>query len=197
MKTSKQVTVLLAGAAVLAGVYQYGTLNAAESAIGPAKIAVVNVTEVLENSQKHKDWQAKMQAERATMESEFTRMKTELEAMQANLKLLTPGSVDHLKLQSDMLEKDAVMKAKDEFYRSKVESEMQRWTEELYQKMLTVVDEVAKQKGVDMVMTDESLDLPAPSLRDFMLTIKTKKMLYHSPQYDITTEVLEALNKAK
>jgi Skp family chaperone for outer membrane proteins len=195
MKTSKQIAALLVAAVVLTGVYQYGTLNAADSA-APAKIGVVKVTEVLENCQPHKDWQAKMQAERAEMEKEFTRMKTELEALQANLKLLTPGSVDFLKLQSDMLEKKAMMDAKDEFYRGKVESEMQRWTEELYQKLLKVVAQLAEEKKLDMVMTDESLDLPAPSLRDFMLTIKTKKMLYVNPRYDITTAALEAMNTA-
>lgn len=196
MKTSKLITAALIIAMLFLGVYHYGTLNAA-SAVAPAKIGVINVTEVLENSQKHKDWQTKMQAERAEIEKEFAKMKEELEALQANLKLLTAGSADYLKLQSDFLQKKAVMDAKDEFYRAKVESEMQKWTEELYQKLLKVVEEVATQKGLDMVMSDESLDLPAPSLRDFMLTIKTKKMLYHNKNYDITTDALEALNKAQ
>lgn len=196
MKT-KQIAAALVIAVVLIGAYQYGTLNAASSSPAPAKIGVINVTEVLENCQKHKDWQAKMQAERAEMEKEFTTFKNELEAMQAQLKLLTPGSADFLKTQSEMLQKKAVMDAKDEFYRGKVEGEMQRWTEELYQKLLKVVAELAQQKKLDIVMTDEGLDVPAPSLRDFMLTIKTKKMLYHNPEYDMTTEALEAMNKAE
>jgi Skp family chaperone for outer membrane proteins len=191
----KHITAALVIALVFIGAYQVGTLDA-QSAAAPAKIGVVNVTDVLENSQKHKDWQTKMQKERGQMENEFAKMKAELEAMQANLKILTPGSADSLKTQSDLLEKKAVMQARDEFYRAKVEAEMQQWTESLYQKMLKVVEQVAKQKGLDMVISDESMDLPAPSLRDFMLTIKTKKMLYHNPNYDITTAVLEALNKA-
>jgi len=195
MKLTKQVTAALVIAIMFIGAWQVGRLDA-ESAVAPAKIGVVNVTDVLENSQKHKDWQAKMQKERARMEGEFEKLKAELEAMQANLKILSPGSADYLKTQSELLEKKAVMQAKDDFYRTKVEAEMQQWTELLYQKMLTVTEQVARQKGLDMVISDESLDLPAPSLRDFMLTIKTKKMIYHNPNYDITTAVLEALNKA-
>lgn len=195
MKLTKQITAALVIAVLFIGAWQVGTLDAQDAA-APAKIGVVNVTDVLENSQKHKDWQTKMQKERAQMEGEFEKLKAELEAMQANLKILSPSSADYLKTQSDLLEKKAVMQAKDDFYRTKVEAEMQQWTESLYQKMLTVVEQVAKQKGLDMVISDESLDLPAPSLRDFMLTIKTKKMLYHNPNYDITTAVLEALNKA-
>jgi Skp family chaperone for outer membrane proteins len=194
-KKTKQFIVAMTLAVAVLGVYQYGTLNAAAEA-APAKIGVVNVTNVLETCQKHKDWQNKMQAARTGMEKEFNAMRTELEALQANLKLMTPGTADYLKMQSDFLQKKAVMEAKDEFYRTKVEAEMQRWTEELYQKMLKVVEEVAKQKGLDMIIADELLDLPAPSLRDFMLTIKTKKMLYYKPNYDMTSAVLEALNKA-
>jgi Skp family chaperone for outer membrane proteins len=194
-KKTNQIIIAVTLAVVLLGVYQYGTLNAAAEA-GPAKIGVINVTNVLETCQKHKAWQEKMQAERTGMEKEFNAMRTELEALQANLKLMTPGTADYLKMQSDFLQKKAVMEAKDEFYRAKVEGEMQRWTEELYQKMLKVVEEVAKQKGLDMIIADELLDLPAPSLRDFMLTIKTKKMLYYKPNYDMTSAVLEALNKA-
>ncbi|MCE5186428.1 MAG: OmpH family outer membrane protein [Planctomycetaceae bacterium] len=196
MKASKQLALIAVLAIVLTAAYQYGTLNAASSA-APAKIGVINVTDVLENSQKHKAWQEKMQKERTEMQKEFEAMKTELDALQANLNLRTPGTEDYLNLQQEFLQKKAVADSKNEFYRTKVESEMLRWTEELYQKMLKVAEETAKAKGLDMVMSDEGLDLPAPSLRDFMLTIKTKKMIYHNPQYDITQDVLDGLNKAQ
>ncbi|MCI0498812.1 MAG: OmpH family outer membrane protein [Planctomycetales bacterium] len=180
---------------VVLGTWQQGRLHA-DAAVAPAKIGVVNVTQVLENSAKHKQLQEKMQNDRAAMEAEFKKMKDELDAAQANLKLRTPGSEDALRLQGELLEKKALMDAKYEFYRSKVETEMQRWTESLYQKMLTVIKNVAEAKGLDMVIADEILDLPAPTLRDFMLTVKTKKMLYYKSQYDLTAEVQAALDKA-
>ncbi|MBP8604491.1 MAG: OmpH family outer membrane protein [Phycisphaerae bacterium] len=197
MKNAKLMYTFSAVAIVVSlGIYRQAHLDAAAAA-APAKIGVVNVTQVLENCAKHKQWQEKMQSERTAMENEYKKMKDELDALQANLKLRTPGSEDALRLQSEMLEKKALMDAKDEFYRTKVESEMQRWTESLYQKLLTVVQDVAKTKGLDMVIADEQLDLPAPSLRDFMLTVKTKKLLYRSEQYDLTAEVLAALDKAQ
>ena len=196
MKNSK-VTILVAVIALMVvfGAYQHGKLDAASS-IAPAKIAVVNVTKVLEGSAKHKAWQEKMQADRQQMEGEFMKLKEELEAIQANLKLRTPGTEDHLKLQSQFMEKKAMMEAKDAFYQERVSAEMKRWTEDLYQQLLKVVDEVAKSKGLDIVMSDEILDMPSPSLRDFMLTVKTKKVLYHNEKYDITDEVLLALDKS-
>ena len=195
MKNSKTaILVLTAALLVLLGAYQQGKLDA-DSVVKPAKIGVVNVTKVLENSAMNKQWQEKMQTDQAKTKNEFNRMRDELEAIQANLKLRSPGSEDFLKLQQEMIEKAAMLDAKNKFYQDKVTFEMQRWTEELYQQMLKVVSDVAKDKGLDMIIADESLMLPSPSLQDFMLTVKTRKLLYHNKKYDLTDEVLAALDK--
>jgi len=196
MKSSKQVWIIPVAALIVLGAYHHGKLGA-EAAVAPAKIGVVNVTTVLENCQKHKQWQEKMQAEQTETRKQFDKMKQELDAVQANLKLRTPGTEDYLKLRQEMMEKTALLEAKDTFYQDKVTAEMQRWTESLYQELLKVTETIAKSKGLDMILADELLDLPAPTLRDFMLTIKTKKLLYHNSQYDLTDEVLAALDKAE
>ena len=196
MKNTKLVIIAVIGIIVLAGAYQQGTLNA-DSAVAPAKIGIVNVAKVLEGSQKHKQWQERMQAERVEMEDEFKEMQKELSALNESMKLREPGSEDYRKLAKEFIEKKAIMESKDKSYQEIVTDEMQRWTESLYKKLLVVVDEVAKKKGLDVVISNEDLDVPAPSLRDFMLTIKTKKILYHNSKYDITTEVLAALDASK
>lgn len=195
MKNSKQVWIVLVIALMVLGAYQHGRLNA-DSAVAPAKIGVVNVTKALENCQKHKQWQEKMQTEQSEMKAKFEAMRNELEALQANLRLRTPGSEDYLELLEQLTEKSAMMEAQDKFYQDKVTAKMQQWTEGLYQELLKVAGEIAKDKGLDMIIADEMLDLPAPSLRDFMLTIRTKKLLYHNTNYDLTDEVLAALDKA-
>ena len=195
MKHSK-TTLLVLGVALLVslGAYQQGKLNAV-SAIKPAKIGVVNVTTVLENSASNKKWQEKMQQEQTDTKNDFNQMRTEVEAIQANLKLRTPGTEDFMKLRQELVEKGAMLEAKNKFYQDKVTFEMQRWTEELYQQLLKVVADVAQDKGLDLIVADELLDLPSPSLQDFMLTVKTRKLLYHNSQYDLTDEVLAALDK--
>ena len=158
MKNSKQMWIVLVVALVVLGAYQHGKLDA-DSAVAPAKIGIVNVTKVLENCQKHKNWQEKMQEGQTEMKAQFQKMKEELDAVQANLKLHDPGSEDHLKLLQEMAEKTALMDAKDKFYQDKVTAQMQRWTEGLYQELLKVVSDVAKNKGIDVVIADELLDL--------------------------------------
>ncbi|MEN8126811.1 MAG: OmpH family outer membrane protein [Planctomycetota bacterium] len=195
MKNSKQMWIVLVAALVVLGAYQHGKLNA-DAAVQPAKIGVVDVAKVLENSARNKQWQEKMQQEQTDTKNEFNKMRTELEAIQGNLKLRAPGSESFLELRQEMIEKEAMLDAKNQFYQDKVTFEMKRWTEELYQQLLKVIANVAKDKGLDMVIADESLNLPSPSLQDFMLTVKTRKLLYHNSQYDLTDEVLAAFDKA-
>ena len=196
MKNSKQMFFILVGVIIALGAYQHGKLDA-ESAVAPAKIGVINVAEVLENTQEHKAWQEKMKAEQAATRQEFEKMQNELQALQANLKLRTPGSDDYLALLEEMTQKNALLEAKDKFYQTKVEDQMQQWTETLYQKLLKVTDELAKSKGIDIVVAYEELDLPAPSLLDFTQFIRAKKVLYYNSKYDLTAEVLAAMDNAK
>ena len=124
-------------------------------------------------------------------------MRSELESLDQQLRLLRRGSEDYLRHARQFTEKKAVLEARNAFYEDKVTAEMQSWTEELYRTLLLVVDRIAQQKGIDMVLAKEQLDLPAPSLRDFMLTIKTRKVLYNHPNLDITAEVLAALDNER
>ena len=194
MKT-RTIIVMALIAAATAVVLRQTTAQA--DAAGPAKVAVVDVTKVLESSKKHQTWKDKMEKEQEQMKAEFAKMTSDLESLQQNIKLRKVGSDDYINLSSQFVEKKAIMEAKNAFYEEKVTSQMQNWTEDLYKTLMIVVDRVAQQKGIDLVLAKEQLDLPAPSLRDFMLTIKTKKVLYNDNKLDITAEVLAALDSEK
>lgn len=195
MKT-RTIIVMAVVAIAAAGILRQSVLQA-EASMGPAKVAVVDVTRVLETSKKHQAWKDRMEKEQEQMKSEFTQLRTELDALEQNIKLRNRGSEDYIKLTSQYVEKKAILEAKNAFYEEKVTSQMQNWTEELYKTLMVVVERVAQQKGVDLVLAKEQLDLPSPSLRDFMLTIKTKKVLYNDTKLDITAEVLAALDSEK
>jgi len=175
--------------------YRQG-IAAGEKQIAPAKVAIVDVTKVLQNSQKHKQWQDKMTQDETQMKAEFQKAQKDLEALQANLNLLKVGSKDYVDTMKKFLDDKSLLDAKDKFYQAKVDMEMQQWTESLYTKMLDITAKIAQKKGVDIVLAQEN-DLPSSSLRDFMLNIRTKKVLYNNAQLDITNEVLAALDEAQ
>ncbi len=170
---------------------------AAGDKIAPAKVAIVDVTKVLQNSKKHKQWQEKMTKDEEQMKAEFQKSQKELEALKANLDLLKVGSKDYIDAMKDFLDKKSLLDAKDKFYQEKINIEMQQWTESLYTRMLEITATIAQKKGIDIVLAQEQLELPSPSLRDFMLSMRTKKVLYCNPQIDITDSVLAALDETQ
>ena len=194
MKT-RTLIAMAAAAVVTAGIFWQGALQA--DLAGAPKVGVVDVTRVLENSQRHKAWQQKMEQEQAEARTEFEQLRQELETLDGNIQRRTRGSEEYIRLTGEFMQKKAMLDAKTAFYEDKVTAQMQRWTEDLYQVLMRVVERVAQQKGIDLVLATEQVDMPAPSLRDFMLTIKTKKILYSNSKLDITAEVLAALDNEK
>jgi len=187
MKNSK-TTVLAAAVAILVvlGAYQQGKLNA-DSEIKPAKIGVVNMTKVFENSNWNKQQKELMQAEQEKMKAELIKMQAELQQMQANLKLMTPGSEQFIKLREEMAEKQAMLGVREDSFRDTMNRKMQKWAEDFHQRLFKVAEDLAKEKGLDLVITDE--------LADFVQMTKSRILLYHNSQYDLTAEALAALDK--
>ncbi len=185
--------------AVLAGsgawmIFQQGFAAGRES-IAPARVGIVDVTKILENCKKNKQWQEKAESDRSRVQAEFQQMRKDLEALQANIKQRKPGSSDYFSLMGEYEEKRAVMEGRNAFYENKYTQEMQQWMESLYSDFLKVTEMVAREKGLDVVLGKETLEMPAPTLRDFMLSVKTQKVLFSRSELDITDEVLAALDK--
>lgn len=197
MKNLKFYTItVLIGIVALMAAYQQGSLHA-EASVAPAKVAVVNVTKVIKTCQKFKNWQEDKQKEVQQIESDFKAMQEELSALNENLKIRTPGSEDYNKLAREFIEKKAVLQSKDTAYRELWDNQKEQWTELLYQELLSVIDEVATKKGLDIVLANEDLNLTDPLRPEIMQTIVTKKLLYHNSKYDITDEVLAAFDAKK
>jgi len=193
MNSKFYMIAILVGVLVMFGAYQQGRLTA-DSAVAPAKVAVVDITKVIKTCEKFKKWQDEKQKEIQKIEDEFKVMREELSALNENLKIRTPGSEDHRKLAKEFTEKKATLQAKDAAYKEIWENEKEQWTEQLYQQILSVIDKVATQKGLDIVIANEELNLADPMRPEIMQTIVTKKLLYHNSKYDITDEILVALN---
>jgi Skp family chaperone for outer membrane proteins len=173
------------------------TIAASEKQIAPSKVAIVDVTKVLQNSKKHKKWQDKMTKDEDAMKNEFEKAKIDLKTLQDQMNILKTSSPDYITAMKEYLDKKSLLEAKDKFYQEKVNMEMLQWTQSLYTKMLEITGKIAQKKGLDIVLAQEQLDPESPSLRDFMLSIRTKKVLYCSTQLDITDDVLMALDEAQ
>ena len=193
MKSRNVVMGILVGLIVLVLGYGQGWAKG-EKGIVAAKIAVVNLDRIFENSKKSVQWQEKMRTEDSKARGEIEKMSKEIEAVRADMDTRKAGSVDFLRLAREGVEKNAVLEATKKFYQQEMSMKEQQRIEQMYQEIRVVIAKVAKEKGFDMVLAQEQPEFPVSGLNELLLEIKTSKVLYHAEEMDITNEVLAILD---
>jgi len=195
MKVKSAIVGVLLGLFLVTGMaQQYLCAKTGKPTIAPAKIAVVSIRRVFENSRKHAQWQEKIQAENKTFIAELEKLSKEIAAIRADMDTRKVASSDHLDLMRQSMEKNATLEAKENFYKQDIMMKEQRWTEQLYQEILAATGVAAKQKGLDMVLVKSEPQFPSVNASELMLTVRTNQVLYHTEQMDITNDVLMVLD---
>jgi len=188
------IGILLAAVISLCVGYEQGWAKTKDE-IEPARIAVVSVRRILENSRTNAQWEAKARAESEKIRAELDKLSKELKAIEADMATRKVGSSDYLKLMREGAEKQAILEAKDKFYQQELALKQQQQIEQLYQDIIAAVASVAKDKGADLVIAKEEFQFPSTSLRELTLVIQTSKVLYNAEHIDITNDVLAVLDK--
>ncbi len=187
--------------AVVAGVvlsvcfgYQRGMAKAKKD-FTPPKVGAVSIRGVLENTKKKTQFEGQLKAEGEKVMAELEKFEKEIEALKADMNTRVKGSGDYMDLMRRGMEKQATLKAKDEFYQKEFALKQQVWTEKVYKEILAAVEITAKEMALDMVLVKEDFLFPSASSSELLMTIKTSKLLYCSDELDITNEVLARLDK--
>jgi Skp family chaperone for outer membrane proteins len=142
------------------------------------KIATIRATELVAQSPQFKAGADKMKAE-------FDRRKSDLEAegkkFQDDVKKYQKegdamSSADRAKTEKDLQSRQVDLQYKQRQFQEDLQNRDRQLTADMTSKIKTVIETVAKEKGIDLVVQDP---------------------VYASPAVDITTEVLKKLQAAK
>lgn len=186
------VLTCLAGAIILSVGYKGSAQPKTEQL--STKIAVVNVREVFRKCSRNVKYRQEAMAEYNTTMLELEKLSKQIQADEAGLKILKPGSPDHLKQYQDVLKNKAVLDARQQYLKQERSLKDQRWTEQVYQEVLQIVKELAEKKGLDMVFDKQEPEFPSASGDELMLTLSTHKLLYSGGCPEITDEVTARLD---
>jgi Skp family chaperone for outer membrane proteins len=195
----KHLAVAITVVASLAlGLMSYNS-NAAEKAPakGSLKIAVVNLREIFQKNSLNEDFKVKLEEEGKKAMQEVDASSKQVEALKAQMKTRTSGSKDYLALMQQALEQQGILQAKKEYYQQYIDARQQRFTEELYVKIKELVADHAAKNGFDLVLVKDDIQFPAATPNDLMLALSTRKVLYSTPEMDITETILAEVNKTK
>jgi Skp family chaperone for outer membrane proteins len=193
MKSRAFITVLIITAVLF--IYGYQPLQGqSDDIITLSEIGVVNISEVFEKSQRNEDYVQKLESERQDIVSRLDKLQKEIETTRSGLQTLKQGSEDRLERIKQLLEKEAKLEAQKEFYKQKLELKNQQWMEKLYKDVLGIVNEVASEKDLEIVLEDSPVSLPAANSNELMLSIRTNKVLYSDGCVNITQDVIDKLD---
>ena len=187
MKAKNVITGILLISIVLLAVGHERGWAKEKKEILPAKIAVVNISRIILADEETVQWQEKITAEEQRIKTNIESLLKDTKGIDADMATRKPGSSDFLELLRKGMEKEALA----QYYQRELAVKQRQWEQELNtrrgqltRKITVAIENVAKERGLDIVMAKE--DVPQLSL-----------VLYCSEDIDITDDVLAALNGAK
>lgn len=197
------VMVFLAGLALFVIGMEYSQA-AKQKTIEFPKIGIVSLREVFDKCEMKSEIEKTLNEEGDKKFDELKQLSESIEIDKAALEKRKQGSDDYLKMLQEMMMKQSQLDAKREFYQQELLVKDMQGKEKIYRKILEVIASVAKERGLDMVISRDDNYLnapdsspPAQTPTDLVMTIKTHKLFYYNPDLDITSDVLDAMSKSK
>lgn len=159
------------------------------------RIGVVSVRMVFRECERRKEHDMKLKQEEDRVNAELNKLQKEIVAAEAGLDTLKPESSDYLELDRDVKQKRAGYQSQKEFYERQLGLKDRQWTQKFYKDILLVINEVAVERGLDLVFERSEPDFSMVSAAELLVTIQTHKLLYSAGCSDITGEVLDRLDE--
>ncbi|GEM_PF-819659 len=187
---NRTVAVIFASVAILCAV----PLMAAEA----TRIAVANTARIFSEMQELKDLKTKLQSEQKLLTGVNIEKQDKLKAQQAARDALKMDSPQYQEKNAELLkaaiEYETWAKINDADMQRNQKLQMRR----LFEKIEQAVIETAKQKGYDLVITDQHPDLPDDmdklTLDQLRTLINSRNVLYAGEKVDISNDVLAVLD---
>ncbi len=156
MKVSKVIIISFLVAVVgLSICYDYG--RAGQADIFSAKIGVVSVRKIIQECKRVAKYKQESENEKILLSAELMKLDKEISDDTNSLKVLRPGTSDYMAQLKQVLEKEASLKAKQEFYDRQRTLNEQKMMGDLYEEISQIAGKAAEQKGLALVLRKDEL----------------------------------------
>jgi Skp family chaperone for outer membrane proteins len=165
-------------------------------ATGSARVAVVDVPAVSEGYHKTADLEAKFEGVRRKLNQQRDALREKVELTGRSLQEeLKPGTEEFWARRKKLALLEAELQYFMESESKRIETELARSLERIFADIHTVVQAVAQEKGIDVVvaadrMPRDGADSPTQVRQQILL----QKVLYWSPRVDLTADIVARLN---
>ena len=181
------ITGVMVCAVALFVAMQYGQA-ASQPAAAASKTGLVSVREVLNGSKKHLQYQSQMMKRQNQASAQLDELAKQLSTEEAELKTSKPGTPDYLKQLQVVLETRGKLQNQQEYLKQQLNMENKKWLEDIYQEILKTVNDIAKEKGLELVLERSEPKFPIDS-GEMYIVMSTHKVLYCGGGVDLTGDV--------
>ena len=91
-----------------------------------------------------------------------------------------------------MIEREVWLKVEQ----ASVLGDHRRLTEEMFKQIKSTIATVAKERNIDLVLQLESGEINARNVEELVAQIDRRKVLFNTPEVDITAVVLQRINES-
>jgi len=158
---------------------------------------VVNIRKVLQKCDRSLKYRDEAQEVETKIMDELNSLRNEIMAAESALNTIKQGTQDYLKSEEDLNTKKASIISKQKFYQQKYATQDLEWTQKIYQDILKAIGEIAKTKGLNVVLEQNEPEFPVDSLEQLMMVISDLKVLYSEGAVDITDDVITKIDAMK
>ncbi|MHC4091757.1 MAG: OmpH/Skp family outer membrane protein [Planctomycetota bacterium] len=163
---------------------------------GESKIAVVNLPLIFDGYRMTKDLEQRFEERRQFISVEAENRRQAMENRQAALEAFDPASKDYADRREELLRMQVEYQIWLTMEEQRLKDEHMAWLLQIYRDVREVVEQRAKQRGVDLILTYDELSEDVPDSLALRREILLKKVLYFSDRIDLTEPVLQDLNVA-
>ncbi|MGA0871952.1 MAG: OmpH family outer membrane protein [Phycisphaerales bacterium] len=161
----------------------------------PAVVASVDLERVFNSIDLQAKTEARLKAVAADLDAQRKTLRDGIEELNAELESFQPGSAAQLEVATRIEEAIAEFRAFEGFARAKAEAEQAKSMRQIYMTIREAAMELAKERGWDYVMVDDSIPTIEPTDSQRMLQqISSRRFLYANPSFDVTDDLIAKLN---
>ncbi|MFM1890745.1 MAG: hypothetical protein RLZZ565_1502 [Planctomycetota bacterium] len=161
----------------------------------PAVVASVDLERVFNSIDLQAKTEARLKAVAADLDAQRKTLRDGIEELNAELESFQPGSAAQLEVATRIEEAIAEFRAFEGFARAKAEAEQAKSMRQIYMTIREAAMDLAKERGWDYVMVDDSIPTIEPTDSQRMLQqISSRRFLYANPSFDVTDDLIAKLN---
>ena len=164
----------------------------------PAKIAVANTAKIFGDTAELKDLKQKMETERKVLEGVEKEKREHITALKSARDALKPETHQYQDKNAELLKAAIEFETWGKINQANFQREQKLQMKQLFEKIQDAVATVAKQKGFDLVLTDQRPEIPDDidqlNLEQIRALINTRNVLYANEKVDISADVLAMLD---